>query len=109
MRNDIYLKVRVGLPQRGGALVAAARERGLPALVSANAFVRYDKDRRFRGFALPHARPAQRRHRNEPAGVSLQLQASDPVARHAENDASDAAAERLRALVPLLHVDERLL
>lgn len=62
MRNDIYLKVRVGLPQRGGALVAAARERGLPALVSVNAFVRYDKDRRFRGFALPHARPAQRRH-----------------------------------------------
>lgn len=55
MRTDTFLKVRVGLPQRGGALVAAARTKGLPALVSANAFARYDKDGRFRGFALPKA------------------------------------------------------
>lgn len=53
MKTDAFLKVRVGLPQRGGALVAAARERGLPALVSANAFAKYGPDQRFKGFALP--------------------------------------------------------
>lgn len=53
MKTDSFLKVRVGLPQRGGALVAAARRRGLPALVSANAFAKYGPDQRFRGFALP--------------------------------------------------------
>src|SRR5512147_2312179 len=53
MKTDSFLKVRVGLPQRGGALVIAARERGLPALVSANAFAKYGPDQRFQGFALP--------------------------------------------------------
>lgn len=50
--------VRVGIPLTGGALVAAARERGYPVLFSANAFAKvygkaHDRAGEFRGFSKP--------------------------------------------------------
>ena len=57
MQSDALLKIRVGLPQRGGALVKAARDAGLPTLMSANAFAVYQKKGERQGsfshFALP--------------------------------------------------------
>lgn len=50
--------LRVGIPLRGGRLLAAARERGYPVLFFANAFaLRYPQSHAragaFRRFALP--------------------------------------------------------
>lgn len=50
--------VRVGIPLTGGALVAAARERGYPVLFSANAFAKvygktHERAGDFRGFSMP--------------------------------------------------------
>jgi len=50
--------VRIGVPLTGGRLVAAARERGLPVLFSANAFARtypkgHEREGYFRGFSKP--------------------------------------------------------
>jgi hypothetical protein len=51
------MKVRVGIPKTGGALVKAARERGYPVLFSANAFAtveqRGEREGAFRRFNLP--------------------------------------------------------
>ena len=52
--------VRIGVPLTGGRLVAAARDRGLPVLFSANAFARtypkgHEREGYFRGFSKPDA------------------------------------------------------
>lgn len=52
--------VRIGVPLTGGRLVAAARDRGLPVLFSANAFARtypkgHQREGFFRGFSKPDA------------------------------------------------------
>ena len=52
------IKVRVGLPKTGGALVAAARRAGYPVLFSANAFAKayplgHERQGEFRGFSMP--------------------------------------------------------
>ncbi len=56
------LQMRVGLPLTGGALPAAARQRGYPVLFSANAFARtfagsHERAGEFQGFRVP--RPGQ--------------------------------------------------
>lgn len=56
------LQMRVGLPLTGGALPAAARQRGYPVLFSANAFARtfpvsHERAGEFQGFRGP--RPGQ--------------------------------------------------
>lgn len=57
-QKRVPFTLRVGLPLSGGALVRAARTRGLPVLFSANAFAQryprgHEREREFRRFRLP--------------------------------------------------------
>ena len=57
-RAPSSLTLRVGIPLRGGRLIAAARERAAPILISANAFAvcygpAHERAGDFRRFAMP--------------------------------------------------------